>query len=348
MARCRVCVVTSLVRRDCPPALVSFVAEQIAALTAAGCDVTVVTPYDQSGRWRGRRWCLRQLRDAAQSGRFDVFHVHYGSILGCGAVVALRGYPTVLTLHGSDVLGMTYASIRKPAEAFHLTMGVVLTQIAVSLADATIAVSSRVRDGLPRWIRRRTTVVPCGVDFDRFSPGSRLDARRRLGVADAQFLVLFASPRRGEKNVALASTAVARASAVDSRIALLMADDVRFEAMPDYVRAADVLLLTSHSEGSPVITKEALACNTPIVTVNVGDVTEQLAGVRGCAVVPRDAEAIARTLVELARQDVACNGRERSVRYDNRTIAGELMSIYAALGARTPTAERKPSLQEAR
>lgn len=344
----RVCVVTSLVRRDCPPALVSFVAEQVSALIAAGCVVTVITPYDEYGQWRGRLWCLRQLRVLARSGRFDVFHVHYGSILGCGAIVALHGWPTVLTVHGSDALGFTYVSVRRPLEALHLAVGVVLTQIAALLADRTIAVSSRVRQGLLPWVRRTAAVVPCGVDFERFVPGDRLAARRRLGCSAEAFLVLFASPQRVEKNAALAWSAVERASSVNGRIEMLVADDVEFDKMPDYVRAADVLLLTSHSEGSPVITKEALACNTPIAAVNVGDITEQLSGVHGCAVVQRDADAIARTLLEFAAAATCSDGRVRCERYDNRAIAAQLLAIYDGAGTGAARPAPAASIQEAR
>jgi len=52
--------------------------------------------------------------------------------------------------------------------------------------------------------------------------------------------------------------------------------------MPGYLNAADVLLLTSKHEGSPTIVKEALACNCPVVSVDVGDVRERIAAINGC------------------------------------------------------------------
>ena len=48
--------------------------------------------------------------------------------------------------------------------------------------------------------------------------------------------------------------------------------------------AADVLLMTSISEGSPNVIKEAMACNCPIVVTDVGDVHERLDGLGGCYV----------------------------------------------------------------
>jgi glycosyltransferase involved in cell wall biosynthesis len=75
------------------------------------------------------------------------------------------------------------------------------------------------------------------------------------------------------------------------------------------MNAADALLLTSKHEGSPNTVKEALACNLPIVTTDVGDVRERLARVRGCAIVPsEDPAALARHLTEVLRQNQRTNG----------------------------------------
>ena len=55
--------------------------------------------------------------------------------------------------------------------------------------------------------------------------------------------------------------------------------------VPILLNAIDVLLMTSHHEGSPMIIKEALACNTPIVSLDVGDVKERLMNIEGCYVI---------------------------------------------------------------
>ena len=54
------------------------------------------------------------------------------------------------------------------------------------------------------------------------------------------------------------------------------------QEVPIWLNASDVVLLTSRHEGSPNIIKEALACNLPVVSIDVGDVRERIQGVEGC------------------------------------------------------------------
>ena len=58
--------------------------------------------------------------------------------------------------------------------------------------------------------------------------------------------------------------------------------------VPLWLNASDALLLTSKHEGSPTIVKEALACGLPIVSVDVGDVAERIAGIEGCHLAQAD------------------------------------------------------------
>lgn len=49
---------------------------------------------------------------------------------------------------------------------------------------------------------------------------------------------------------------------------------VAHDRLPDWYRAADAVVLSSHSEGLPNVLREALACGTPFVATNVGDISE--------------------------------------------------------------------------
>src|SRR5262249_36868175 len=57
---------------------------------------------------------------------------------------------------------------------------------------------------------------------------------------------------------------------------------VAHNEVPVWLNASDIVLLTSLHEGSPNIIKESLACNVPVVSVDVGDVRERIQGIEGC------------------------------------------------------------------
>jgi len=73
------------------------------------------------------------------------------------------------------------------------------------------------------------------------------------------------------------------------------------------MNAADVLLMTSHTEGSPQVVKEALAAGCPIVSVDVGDVADLTAGLPGCFIADRTPEDIAAKLALAINSALVCS-----------------------------------------
>jgi glycosyltransferase involved in cell wall biosynthesis len=98
--------------------------------------------------------------------------------------------------------------------------------------------------------------------------------------------------------------------------------------VPTWLNASDVLLLTSISEGSPNIVKEALACNTPIVSVDVGDVAERISEIEGCHIVPADSQLIAFKLQAVAVRGLRLQGRSSVLHLSLRNVAESLMTFY--------------------
>jgi teichuronic acid biosynthesis glycosyltransferase TuaC len=315
----------------------AFVAEQAIGLGRAGYKVSMVTsgPHANAAiRWIHLAHRLRHhLRWGAP---VDVVHVHYGSLGGVAAVLAAGARNTVITLHGSDILGPAYSHRTHISSRPRLWMGRTASRVAASCATAIVAVSESVRSGLSRKRDRdRAFIIPCGVDFDRFYPIPRNEARRRLGLDERDALVLFASQARAVKNFALAEAAIKSAQAMANRqIRVLSADNTDHRDMPLLINAADLLLLTSFSEGSPVITKEALACNVPIVSTSVGDIAEQLKGVTGCAIVPGSEEPVARSIAAVLKADTRTDGRIKGHRYNNAAVCARLADVYTSLPPR--------------
>src|SRR5206468_5392800 len=114
------------------------------------------------------------------------------------------------------------------------------------------------------------------------------------------------------KRLDLAQAATGEAQRWEPSLRLEVLDGtVPPERIPAMMNAADCLLVTSDSEGSPSVVQEALATNLPVVSVDVGDVAERLKGVENACILPRDPQLLATALVELTRQPRRSNGRDR-------------------------------------
>ncbi len=98
------------------------------------------------------------------------------------------------------------------------------------------------------------------------------------------------------------------------------------------MNAADCLLLTSMAEGSPVVVKEALMCNLPVVATDVADVRETLADVSPSAVCGHDPSELGAALVGVLSAMQRSNGRSKRSDQDHSNTVRRLLSLYADLG----------------
>jgi glycosyltransferase involved in cell wall biosynthesis len=113
------------------------------------------------------------------------------------------------------------------------------------------------------------------------------------------------------------------------RAELIVASGVEPSKMPVYMNACDALLLTSAHEGSPNVVKEALACNLPVVSTDVGDVAERIGGVDGCVLCGRDdAESLSRALGLVFDRGGRVNGREAVADLDEWLLARKVIGVY--------------------
>ena len=89
-------------------------------------------------------------------------------------------------------------------------------------------------------------------------------------------------------------------------------------------------------EGAPVGIKESLACQTPVVSVAVGDVAEVIAGLPGCAIVPRDPQALADAAERALDAPRAAALRDAMQMYGRRPIAERVVAVYRRLREASP------------
>lgn len=148
-------------------------------------------------------------------------------------------------------------------------------------------------------------------------------------------IILFLADSDNErKNYKLLRSAVVFFK--NKNIKLLCPYPVEHSNLPFYYNAADVLVLTSYAEGSPNIIKEAMACNCPIVSTDVGDVKEVIGNTKGCYIASSEPEDFAEKIQSALEFNEKCGktkGRERLIKLglDSVSIAQKIVKIYKDL-----------------
>lgn len=294
-----------------------FFEQQIEILEKKGIDCTVcVVPGSEQidgnmGSRRGIREYLQylpQVRRELRHGEYDLIHANYGLTIPYAATQFQL--PVVLTLWGSDVIGVD---------------GVV-TKAFAWRADAVTVRSTEMRELIGR---HDAHIVPSGVDVERFRPIDRSEARTRVGWDMGDRHVLFPySPEYERKNFPLAKQVVDQAGKKLGRdITLQTISGVDHEQMPYYMNAADCVLLTSEHEGSPNTVKEAMACNVPVVSTDVGDVQERLDGVSPGGVGSSETELI-QLVCEVLKSHGRSDGRKAVMEVSWDRIGDKILDIY--------------------
>ena len=127
------------------------------------------------------------------------------------------------------------------------------------------------------------------------------------------------------------SEAVTSAQTANTSIKLIELKGYNRDQVNALMYNCDALLMTSKTEGSPQVIKEAMACGCPIVSVDVGDVAERTSGVEGCYIVrTREPKDIAQTILQAIASEGKTNGRERIIEMglSNKQVAERLLHIY--------------------
>ena len=285
-----------------------FIIEQVDALKRLGveCEYFGIHGKGISGYLSN----LEPLKKKIQGFQPDLIHAHYGL---SGFLANLqRRIPVITTYHGSDIHSKG--------------LNIKISKSAAYFSVYNIYVSKPLLN-LSGFKGGERCVIPCGVDTTTFHPIDQNVARDMLGWDINGKYILFAGAFDNDiKNSTLAKEAVSlvhNAKLVELR-------DYNRKQVNILMNASNCLLMTSHREGSPVVIKEAMACGTPIVSVNVGDVKELTENVECCYITSYNAQEIAENLQKALSFQGKTNGHNKILEkgLSNEYIASQILDIY--------------------
>jgi len=305
------------------PSYGTFVEEQVESLRSAGIEVDVLCINGNDGI-KGYLAAIQEMHNMMRTKPYDVVHAHYGL---SGAIARMQTYsPVVVTFHGSDLLGEVGSKYQYTLiGAFKM----LISRLAGLVATRCIVVADLLK---PKLWPQLTVTIPMGVDLSIFRPINAHYAREKLGLThDKQRVLFVANPSNPTKRFDIVQAAVDLLREIKPDIELLPVYNVPHEIVPLYMNACDVLALTSMHEASPCVIKEALACNLPIVSVDVGDIVKRIYGVSGCYLCERTPEDISTKLNQALIGGRSTNGRDKVQHLSLQNIAQEVITVYQDL-----------------
>ena len=320
-----------IVGNNKPGRFAPFVEEQVRALQQLGCEVVF---FGVQGKGvLGYLRCLPALMRAIQQHQPNLIHAHYGL---SGLLANLqRRVPVVTTYHGSDINKPNILRFSK------IAMRLSAHNIFVSQRNVTLALSPN--SLITSRLKKRYTLLPCGVNIPQ--PWSEMQTQRMEQLTLNQWVqekltagvkhVLFAGAfNNAVKDPELAKAAIHELESKGVKVELIELKGFNRDQVNALMYNCDALLMTSKTEGSPQVIKEAMACGCPIVSVDVGDVAERVEGVEGCYVVrTRKPKDIAEALQQALAFPGKTNGCQRIIEMglSNEQVAERLMAIYNQL-----------------
>ncbi len=233
---------------------------------------------------------VTQLKKYLLSNKIALLHTHnYKSDVLGFAAARLAGIPIVATAHG-------YTDMDRKVTIYEKLDRWILRRFFNKVAVVTDKM-------LPGFPERRRTVIPNGLNVERFSKLKeenahlRIQQRRLWGIDDDKIIVATIGRLSKEKNQALLLQAAAQLSAKHDRIHFVivgagpeeerlkqLAEDLKITDKTKFVgliqdiapvyQAIDVFVLTSLTEGVPITILEAMAAEVPIVATRVGGIPD--------------------------------------------------------------------------
>lgn len=264
----------------------------------------------------------RAARKIHQTFPFDVIDAHFVHPSGVAAVRLGKAFnvPVIMTGRGEDMLKFPQSRLKGPRIRWAIRNAAHCVAVSREIAE-----SFKANGAAPNKI----SVIPNGVDTEKFHPIPMHEARQKLGLPPDAKIIVTVGDRVERKGFHIAVDAMPKVLEQFPSTRLLIVGGpgqhgrdftkeierrIQSQNLGEHVRlvgrkphhelktwysAADLFALLSSREGSPNVLLEALACGTPAVATPVGGIADELADPKLGLIVPtRSATETARVITQ--------------------------------------------------
>lgn len=292
----------------------AFIYDQINSIKLLDSSIDFDFFFIEGKGWRGYLKNLKLLKEKITKSDFNFIHAHSGDSILLASLQ--RVLPVLGTYHGSD--------LNRKKNRY-------LSNFANVLSKHSIVVSNNLHQKL--FINNKVDVVPCGVDFEIFFPIEKNEARLQMKIPIDKKVILFSSSFNNHvKNFPLASESIKKLN--HNNLIILELKGYKRSEINLLLNSADIALMTSFREGSPQFIKEAMACNLPIVSTDIGDVRDNIEKTKGCFITSFNSNDVAENIRKALAFDKPTNGRNDIKFLDNNLIAKQIIDIYRKINSK--------------
>lgn len=203
------------------------------------------------------------------------------------------------------------------------------------------------------YIKHKIVLIPIGVNFNEIFPMNKNYIRQKFGLNKEDEVLVYIGRLDKEKNLYFLIDVFHALKSKDSRVKMILVGKGREETglknyaekkdirdiifmgsvendkITEILNCADVFVFCSLYEGSPTVIKEAMVCNIPVVSVDVGDVKEVILKSKYCLIAKREiadfSEKIHKAFNTIPEPDEIRNSIKM---YSNDIIFNRTLKIY--------------------
>jgi glycosyltransferase involved in cell wall biosynthesis len=322
----KVLVLTNMYPHREDPASGIFVKEQVESLRMLGLEIDVIFINGIKNRFNYLRGIFEFLRKVHQN-QYSLIHAHHTY---CALIGKLYNrVPLLLTFHEGEI--NTEIGILERIRKYGVWKIPIFSQrLKRWIGKKAEGIISVFPEGGPLLGREDAFVIPCGIDLHLFKPIPLKRAKRKLNLPLNEKILLFsADPSRREKRYDIARDAYQIVKKKIPNLRLVHLSGIRRSHLPLIMNSAELMILTSDFEASPMVIKEAMAVNLPILSVDAGDVADLIKNTKGCFISPRNPESLALKIEEIVANGFPrTNGRDKILHLDNENISRKILAVY--------------------